>query len=284
MKRFIFLILLTCSVSLFADQWRGIAVTSEDIRDNTILFNRAGEGETVFITSIDSGKRCSATVSGKAEDSKYVAFLSQDIAQKLDVDGTAAEIIINTDDVATREAPKESIQLYEVLEPFVQELPEIKIAAVGSAYRHSINDIPLCFGDKNSESESNLDLNSETEAEFAETETESDENELSIPQELSESLSAAMMADAAEAKSVKWVEKLEKGKVYIKILSSENKNELEKYSKTIAMFFDDSLILHEADDMRCELLLGPINENNVGQSIRIVRDYGYKDAYLIRGK
>lgn len=277
MKRIISLILLTCGVSLFADQWRGIAVTSENIPDNTIMFNRAAEGETVFITSIDSGKRCSAIVSGKAEDSKYVALLSQNIARELDIDGTAAEIVIDTVAVpeiipaaaTVPEIADKQIRLYDTLVPFVQNLPEACKTACGSAYRHSVNDIPPRFCDKDTE--------------IAEA-TQNSEDELYIPQELSESLSAALMANEAEEKAVNWVKKLEKGKVYIKILSSANRNELEKYSKTIAMFFNDSIILYEAADMRCELLLGPISESNIGQSIRIVRDYGYKDAYLIRGK
>ena len=68
MKHVISFIFLTLSISLFADQWRGIAVTSEDISENTILFNRALEGEIVFITSIDSGKSIHARVGGKIED------------------------------------------------------------------------------------------------------------------------------------------------------------------------------------------------------------------------
>lgn len=289
MKRIISLILLTLSVSLFADQWRGIAVTSEDIPDNMIMFNRAPEGEIVLITSVDSGKSCRARVGGKAEDSKYVALLSQNVAQELNIDGNAAEIVIDTAAAAVIPAvqfvPEEEpaaasvsenadkqkivpVQLYEILLPYVQNLPTIWKAACGSAYRHSINDIPLCFHDAAAEDEKNKAV----------------KDELYIPQELSESLSAAFMADAAEEKPVKWVNKLERGKVYIKILSSANKNELENYSRTIAMFFNDSIILYESADMRYELLLGPIKEDNIGQSIRIVRGYGYKDAYLIRGK
>lgn len=241
MKCIISFILLTLSVSLFADQWRGIAVTSEDIPDNMILFNRAAENETVIITSIDSGKSYRARVGGKAEDSKYVALLSQNVAQELNIDGNAAEIVIDTGAAAILEENPPVIpaqaQLYEILPPYVQNLPTIGQTASGSAYRRSINDIPLYFHS---------------------TDT--------------------------EKKAVNWVDTLERGKVYIKIVSSTNKNELENYSKTIAMFFNDSIILYESADLRYELLLGPINENCISQSIRIVRDYGYKDAYLIRGK
>ena len=103
MKRIISLILLTLSVSLFADQWRGIAVTDENISANTILFNRALDGETVLITSIDSGKSIQAKVSGKVKDSRYVALLSQDIAQELDIAGNAGEIVIDTTAIANKQ-------------------------------------------------------------------------------------------------------------------------------------------------------------------------------------
>lgn len=242
MKCIISFILVTLCIPLFADQWRGIAVTSEDIPDNLIMFNRAPENETVTITSIDSGKSYRARVGGKAEDCKYVALLSQNVAQELNIDGNAAEIVIDTGAAAI---PKENppvipalAQLYEILPPYVQHLPAIGQIASGSAYRHSMNDVPQCF-------HHNAD---------------------------------------AEKKAINWVNTLEQGKVYIKIISSTNKNELENYSKTIALFFNDGIVLYESADLRCELLLGPINENCISQSIRIVRDYGYKDAYLIRGK
>lgn len=276
MKCVILLILLTVSISLFADQWRGIAVTSEDIPDNTIMFNRAPKDEIVTITSIDSGKSYRAKVGGKAEDSKYVAFLSQNIAQELNIDGNAAEIVIDTGASAVPKENPPVVQLYEILPPYVLNSPTIWVTASGSAYRHSINDIPPYFQDIDTEETTEIAATDEAEPDT--------EEELYIPQELKESLSAALTADATEEKTVNWVNALEQGKVYIKIISSTNKNELENYSRTIAMFFNDSVILYESANFRYELLLGPINENNISQSIRIVRDYGYKDAYLIRGK
>lgn len=287
MKHVISFIFLTLSISLFADQWRGIAVTSEDISENTILFNRALEGEIVFITSIDSGKSIHARVGGKIEDSRYVALLSQNIAQELNIAGNAGEIVIDTlatsiptvqltptenpiiiPALETVSEPKNSVaQLLEPLLPYVQDLPTLWQFVSGTSYRISMNDIPQRI-----------------QAEIPKEEPEIEKEELVIPEELEDSLTAAFMVDIAEEKPVNWLNKLEPGKIYIKILSSSNKSELENYSKTIAMFFNDNIILYEAADLRYELLLGPIDKDKISQSIRVVRGYGYKDAYLVRGK
>ena len=128
------------------------------------------------------------------------------------------------------------------------------------------------------------DIPQRIQAEIPKEEPEIEKEELVIPEELEDSLTAAFMVDIAEEKPVNWLNKLESGKIYIKILSSSNKSELENYSKTIAMFFNDNIILYEAADLRYELLLGPIDKDKIGQSIRVVRGYGYKDAYLVRGK
>jgi hypothetical protein len=288
MKRIISLILLTLSVSLFADQWRGIAVTDENISANTILFNRALDGETVLITSIDSGKSIQAKVSGKVKDSRYVALLSQDIAQELDIAGNAGEIVIDTTAIANKqqtaaaenpivipaletvsEPQKTVVQLLENLDPFIKELPTLWCIGNGSSYKFSMNSLPeVCM----------LAEPEKTE------EPKEKEEELVIPQELSESMSAAFMVEILEEKPIDWVEKLEAGKIYIKVISSSNKKELENYSRTISMFFNDSIILYKAAELRYELLLGPIAKEKINQSIRVVRDYGYKDAYLVRGK
>lgn len=290
MKRIISLIFLIFSVSLFAEQWRGIAVTSEDISENVVMFNRALEGEIVFITSIDSGKSIHARVGGKVEDGRYVALLSQSVAQELNIAGNAGEVVIDTTPssiptvqlipkeypivvpaLETVSEPEVSVvQLLEVLPPYVQSLPEAGVFVCGTSYRHSKNDIPQC-----------LQIITE---EPVVAENVPQEEELFFPEELSESLSAAFMAEKVEEKAVNWLDKLEKGKVYIKILSSSNKKELEEYSKMTAMFFNDGIVLYEAADLRYELLLGPIAEDDIGKAIRIVRGYGYKDAYLIRGK
>lgn len=85
-------------------------------------------------------------------------------------------------------------------------------------------------------------------------------------------------------KNINWLNQLEPNSIYITLLASSDKKRLESTYFNLEKLFGLSLGIRKKPGQFYDMLIGPIKEKELNQTIETVRNYGYKDAYIIRGK
>ena len=83
-------------------------------------------------------------------------------------------------------------------------------------------------------------------------------------------------------KSVDWKQNLQKGELYVRVLTSYNKVEVEKVVKNFSKIFSNTVPYKIGD--KYIILLGPETKRTVGMILKTVRELGYRDAYIFEIK
>ncbi len=88
--------------------------------------------------------------------------------------------------------------------------------------------------------------------------------------------------ETTKKEKLTWVSSLEKNKVYVRFSTTFDKKEGGRRLGLFNQIFPDVVGLEK--NGKFILFVGPIDEKDIDKVIRLIRKYGYKDSYVVRGQ
>lgn len=283
---------------LNSEKWVGRAATYQLVegektangnifeKDNlTAACNGFKFGAKVLVTNVKTGKQTTVLINDRInKESNYFMLLSPKAAENLDIKWETGLIVVDAkfSDVNSTERLSINglIREGEIDLENLKRFPEINWPIIDEIEKEK--DIaPLDFKEKKDdktpviEDKMDEDIDKKPLPKKEKTRDVYEKEQLIRP----EIKDAKIEHD--KDKKITWVKKLYSGKIYIRFSTTFDKNEGERRMMLFQKIFPNVIGLDKKG--KYILFVGPVQKEKTDGILKSIRDFGFKDAYIVRG-
>jgi rare lipoprotein A (peptidoglycan hydrolase) len=319
---FIILLLINV-IYFHAEKWVGRAATYQLADNQSTssgdTFNRSKLtaacngfrlGSKVSIMNVNNGKKIEVIINDRIKDNHdYFILLSPKAAAELDMQWETGLIIVdaNFSDVNSTErlAVNGLVKEDEMDEELVNKFPNILWPEQGKEKDNNIDELYQKDFPEEEEKISKPEeykisnkMDTDENDQFMKREEKSlkqpiSDEPLILPEKImdeykmDEDIFLSMLIREKEEKSkekkikVEWEKSLAKGKIFIRFSTTFNLNEGERRYRLFQQIYDKIVGMKKGN--KYILYIGPVSDTEVDKIFNIIRSYGFKDAYIVKG-